>query len=197
MGAGHCHAWKELQCMRIPRMYHNPSSHLALLLNLSGCAYKGAWAPTQTYPFLIHIPFQENLLIQPVHFIPSSRTNPIPSPNSMALHTSKPRSDLPLKQLGNGGSHLFRDRQYTLLSPFIIKPSWHLNSTISLKENKLLFSDTMTAFSTWGGVHLLSSMHWGGGPLQTPTWPSMLVQCKEGSPTRLKSFFPLASVLHW
>lgn len=182
--------------MKIPRMYHIPCSYLAPSQFEWMCC-EGAQTLTTHDPSWFHIPSQENLFIHPVHHTPSSRTNLYLWSSNTPWHCRLPKawSDLPLKQLGNSGSHLFRSWHCTLLIPSMIKPGWHLNSTVSLKENKLLLSDTMTAFSTWGGVHLPSSTHWGGEPLQTPTSPSLLVQCKDGSPTRLKSFFPLSPVL--
>ena len=97
---------------------------------------------------------------------------------------SKPQPDSPRKQLGNSGSHLFWAWQRTLEGPFMTKPGSHLKLTISFKEKKLLFSDTLIPFSTSGGVHVLGMRHWGGGPLQVPKPSSLLVQYIDFSPTR-------------
>lgn len=96
---------------------------------------------------------------------------------------SKPQSDLLLEQLGNSGPHLFCAWQWTVEGPLMIKPGWHVNCTVSYKENRLFFSDILNAFSTSGAVHILGIMHCGGGPLQMPTWLSLLVQYIDGEPT--------------
>jgi hypothetical protein len=137
-----------------------------------------AYTHTHSHTFLISRPFPRKFtqsahhtsLLQNQHWSPSP-----PTPHAITT-TLPPQSHSPLEHLGNSGSHLFRAWHCTLVGPFMTKPGWQRNSTMSCKENKPLLADTMIASSTTGGVHLLGMMHCGGGPLQMPTWPSLLVQ---------------------
>ena len=52
--------------------------------------------------------------------------------------------------------------KWTMGSPFLVKPDWHIKLTVShkKKKKKLLFSDIFITFSMTRGVHLLDIMHW-------------------------------------